>query len=101
MGVQSMASTGVMASNPIPGSSGSLMGPKRWYFSESQLRNTPTVRGGLALEKELSYRQQAANFIQDMGQLLDVSLVHKVSSEFHCVRSLVFGGKSRGTAAKI
>merc|ERR1712012_1198659 len=33
--------------------------------------------------------------------LLHVSLVHKVSSEFHCVRSLVFGGKSRGTAAKI
>merc|ERR1711963_448259 len=73
MGVQSMASTGVMASNPIPGSSGSLMGPKRWYFSESQLRNTPTVRGGLALEKELSYRQQAANFIQDMGQRLEVT----------------------------
>merc|ERR1711963_1213404 len=65
--------TGVMASNPIPGSSGSLMGPKRWYFSESQLRNTPTVRGGLALEKELSYRQQAANFIQDMGQRLEVT----------------------------
>lgn len=45
---------------------------KRWYFSESQLTNTPSVRAGIALEKELSYRQQSANFIQDMGQRLEV-----------------------------
>ena len=63
---------GDMASTTIPGSSGSLMGPKRWYFTEIQLKNTPTVRNGLTLEKELSYRQQAANFIQDMGQRLEV-----------------------------
>jgi len=49
------------------------MGPKRWYFSEQQLTNTPSLRAGIPLEKELSYRQQAANFIQDMGQRLEVT----------------------------
>ena len=29
-------------------------------------------RTGIPIEKELSYRQQAANFIQDMGQRLKV-----------------------------
>ena len=48
------------------------MGPKRWYFGGDQLTNTPSVRAGMTLEKELSYRQQSANFIQDMGQKLEV-----------------------------
>merc|ERR550534_2267990 len=76
-----MAVLGVMSSsttntNMVPGSgSGSSppTGAKRWYFSEHQLVNTPSLRAGIPLEKELSYRQQAANFIQDMGQRLEVT----------------------------
>jgi hypothetical protein len=75
-----MAVLGVMSSsttntNMVPGSgSGSSppTGAKRWYFSEHQLTNTPSLRAGIPVEKELSYRQQAANFIQDMGQRLEV-----------------------------
>ncbi|KYM96775.1 Cyclin-T [Cyphomyrmex costatus] len=46
---------------------------ERWYFSREQLANTPSRRCGIDADKELSYRQQAANFIQDMGQRLVVS----------------------------
>merc|ERR1711899_316012 len=49
-------------------------GKSRWHFSEHQLKHTPSVRTGqIPVEKELSYRQQAANFIQDMGQRLEVT----------------------------
>lgn len=44
----------------------------RWYFTREQLRNSPSRKGGIEPEKELSYRQQAANLIQDMGQRLQV-----------------------------
>merc|ERR1712012_361684 len=74
MGGQSMASSGVMSSTMVPGSSAASMASKRWYFPEENLKNTPSVRTGqITLEKELSYRQQAANFIQDMGQRLQVT----------------------------
>merc|ERR1712012_1386674 len=74
MGGQSMASSGVMSSTMVPGSSAASMASKRWYFPEENLKNTPSVRTGqITLEKELSYRQQAANFIQDMGQRLGVT----------------------------
>ncbi|KAL6441958.1 hypothetical protein ACFW04_002371 [Cataglyphis niger] len=46
---------------------------ERWYFTREQLANTPSRRFGIDGDKELSYRQQAANFIQDMGQRLVVS----------------------------
>ncbi|CAL1683105.1 unnamed protein product [Lasius platythorax] len=46
---------------------------ERWYFTREQLANTPSRRHGIDGDKELSYRQQAANFIQDMGQRLVVS----------------------------
>ncbi|XP_014471185.1 PREDICTED: cyclin-T2 isoform X2 [Dinoponera quadriceps] len=46
---------------------------EKWYFSKEQLANTPSRRCGIEADKELSYRQQAANFIQDMGQRLMVS----------------------------
>lgn len=45
---------------------------ERWYFTREQLANTPSRRHGIDADKELSYRQQAANFIQDMGQRLVV-----------------------------
>ncbi|XP_031329007.1 cyclin-T isoform X2 [Photinus pyralis] len=44
-----------------------------WYFTKDQLENTPSKECGVEPSKELSYRQQAANFIQDMGQKLKVS----------------------------
>uniref|UniRef100_A0A096MEC6 Cyclin T2a n=1 Tax=Poecilia formosa TaxID=48698 RepID=A0A096MEC6_POEFO len=45
----------------------------KWYFTREQLENTPSRRCGLESDRELSYRQQAANLIQDMGQRLNVS----------------------------
>ncbi|XP_019409586.1 PREDICTED: cyclin-T2 isoform X2 [Crocodylus porosus] len=45
----------------------------RWFFSREQLESTPSRRCGVEADKELSYRQQAANLIQDMGQRLNVS----------------------------
>ena len=44
----------------------------RWYFTRQQLIDTPSRKSGIDGEKELSYRQQAANLIQDMGQRLAV-----------------------------
>ncbi|XP_044746264.1 cyclin-T2 isoform X2 [Coccinella septempunctata] len=45
----------------------------KWYFTKEELENTPSRRCGYDAQKELSYRQQAANFIQDMGQRLKVT----------------------------
>lgn len=44
----------------------------KWYFTRQQLNKTPSRDNGIDYEKELSYRQQAANLIQDMGQRLSV-----------------------------
>lgn len=43
---------------------------EKWYFTREQLANTPSRKSGYDADKELSCRQQAANFIQDMGQRL-------------------------------
>ncbi|XP_076008570.1 cyclin-T2b [Genypterus blacodes] len=48
-------------------------GSSKWLFTREQLDNTPSRRGGVEADRELSYRQQAANLIQDMGQRLNVS----------------------------
>ncbi|XP_066431236.1 cyclin-T2 isoform X2 [Eleutherodactylus coqui] len=45
----------------------------RWFFTREQLESSPSRRCGVEADKELSYRQQAANLIQDMGQRLNVS----------------------------
>ena len=64
---------GRIMSSSISNTNSSNTGKSRWHFSEIQLKHTPSVRTGqINLEKELSYRQQAANFIQDMGQRLEV-----------------------------
>ncbi|XP_061774449.1 cyclin-T2-like isoform X1 [Nerophis ophidion] len=47
--------------------------PTRWFFTREQLENTPSRRHGVEPDRELSYRQQAANLVQDMGQRLNVS----------------------------
>ncbi|XP_053554206.1 cyclin-T2 isoform X2 [Bombina bombina] len=44
-----------------------------WFFTREQLESSPSRRCGVEADKELSYRQQAANLIQDMGQRLNVS----------------------------
>lgn len=46
--------------------------PDKWYFTKEQLDGTPSRKSGYDSFKELSYRQQTANFIQDMGQRLKV-----------------------------
>ncbi|KAM9766938.1 LOW QUALITY PROTEIN: cyclin-T2b [Menidia menidia] len=45
----------------------------KWLFTREQLENTPSRRSGIESDRELSYRQQAANLIQDIGQRLNVS----------------------------
>ncbi|KAM6945591.1 cyclin-T2-like [Aplochiton taeniatus] len=45
----------------------------KWLFTREQLDNTPSRRAGVESDRELNYRQQAANLIQDMGQRLNVS----------------------------
>jgi hypothetical protein len=47
----------------------------KWYFSEEQLANSPSRKCGINGELELSYRQRAANLIQEMGQRLQVYVV--------------------------
>ncbi|KAL0160598.1 hypothetical protein M9458_044323, partial [Cirrhinus mrigala] len=47
-------------------------GSSKWLFTREQLENTPSRRCGVEPDRELSYRQQAANLIQDMGQRLNV-----------------------------
>lgn len=49
-----------------------LQEQEKWYFTKEQLQNSPSRRCGLDADKELAYRQQAANLIQDMGQRLQV-----------------------------
>ncbi|XP_046399691.1 cyclin-T2-like [Ischnura elegans] len=46
---------------------------EKWYFTKEQLANSPSKKCGIDADKELSFRQHAANFIQDMGQRLQVS----------------------------
>lgn len=47
----------------------------KWYYTRAQIDNNPSRRAGLDPDKELSYRQQAANLLQDMGQRLNVYLL--------------------------
>uniref|UniRef100_A0A8C6ZPL3 Cyclin-like domain-containing protein n=1 Tax=Nothoprocta perdicaria TaxID=30464 RepID=A0A8C6ZPL3_NOTPE len=47
--------------------------PERSSSFREQLERSPSRRAGLDPDKELSYRQQAANLLQDMGQRLNVS----------------------------
>ncbi|XP_015724369.1 cyclin-T2 isoform X1 [Coturnix japonica] len=67
-----MAAAGCGAGGSARGGGGSSLA-SRWFFSREQLDNTPSRRCGVEADKELSYRQQAANLIQDMGQRLNVS----------------------------
>ncbi|KAJ7317812.1 hypothetical protein JRQ81_003974 [Phrynocephalus forsythii] len=57
----------------VCGAAAGAGGGKRWYFTREQLARSPSRRAGVDPDKELSYRQQAANLLQDMGQRLNVS----------------------------
>ncbi|XP_020641380.3 cyclin-T1 isoform X1 [Pogona vitticeps] len=57
----------------VCGAAAGAGGGKRWYFTRDQLARSPSRRAGVDPDKELSYRQQAANLLQDMGQRLNVS----------------------------
>uniref|UniRef100_A0A8C7E4E3 Cyclin N-terminal domain-containing protein n=1 Tax=Naja naja TaxID=35670 RepID=A0A8C7E4E3_NAJNA len=65
--------SGPGASSGSRGPGGGGLGSSRWFFSRERLENTPSRHCGVEADKELSYRQQAANLIQDMGQRLNVS----------------------------
>ena len=69
-GGQPSSSGGGGAASAAAAAAAAAAAQSRWYWSREQLINTPSVAAGIAIEKELSYRQQAANFIQDMGQRL-------------------------------
>lgn len=49
-----------------------MAGEERWYFTKEEINNSPSRKCGIDAEKELSYRQQGAKLIQDMGQRLQV-----------------------------
>lgn len=42
----------------------------RWYFTKDELERSPSKNHGVDADKEMSYRQQTANLIQDMGHRL-------------------------------
>ena len=52
-----------------------MAGSSRWYFDKKTLADSPSKKCGIEADDELSYRQQAANLIQDMGQRLRVYVV--------------------------
>lgn len=54
----------------------------KWYYTRAQIDNNPSRRAGLDPDKELSYRQQAANLLQDMGQRLNVYLLSEKTARF-------------------
>lgn len=60
----------------------SVSGSDKWYFTRDQLANSPSRQCGLDADKELAYRQQAANLIQDMGQRLQVYPFLMIACDF-------------------
>lgn len=54
------------------------MSDSRWYFTEEQLETSPSRKCGISAELELSYRQRAANLIQEMGQRLQVYVFNMI-----------------------
>ncbi|XP_064397891.1 cyclin-T1-like isoform X2 [Halichondria panicea] len=46
---------------------------ERWYFTKEELENSPSRINGVDPAKELSYRQQSANLIKDVGHRIGVN----------------------------
>lgn len=62
---------------------------EQWYFSADELQNSPTRKCGVEADKELSYRQQTAYLIQEMGQHLRVYAFSVISRVFRGYRQIV------------
>ncbi|XP_008544603.2 cyclin-T2-like [Microplitis demolitor] len=43
---------------------------EKWYYTKDQLQNSPSRKCGYNADKELNYRQQAADLINDIGERL-------------------------------
>ena len=69
---------------------------RRWYFTKEELLNySPSRAHGIDPDKELSYRQQAANMIQDMGQRLSVYVTSVLLRR--CIALCPLGARSGGS----
>lgn len=68
---------------------------KRWYFTKEELLTSPSRASSIDSDKELSYRQQAANMIQDMGQRLSVYVTGVLPRR--CIASCPLGARSGGS----
>lgn len=42
----------------------------KWHFTKDELQKIPSILDGISTELELKYRQQAASFMQIMGEKL-------------------------------
>ncbi|CAI2349129.1 unnamed protein product [Caenorhabditis sp. 36 PRJEB53466] len=40
--------------------------PRKWFFTKEEMRNTASIKEGMSRDEEMSYRQLAAAFIQEM-----------------------------------
>lgn len=58
------------------------MSDSRWYFTEEQLESSASRKSGISAELELSYRQRAANLIQEMGQRLQVYVENMILMKY-------------------
>ncbi|XP_071788009.1 uncharacterized protein [Asterias amurensis] len=67
----------------------------RWYFTREQLTNSPSRKCQIEPDRELSYRQHAANLIQDMGQRLQVNQLCINTAIVYMHRFYVFHSFSR------
>uniref|UniRef100_A0A5S6QNI9 CYCLIN domain-containing protein n=1 Tax=Trichuris muris TaxID=70415 RepID=A0A5S6QNI9_TRIMR len=61
------------ASHSVAEPSRSPAGSSRWLFTAERLSDSPSVRDGMAVAKELHCRQQAASHIQEMSQKLSLT----------------------------
>lgn len=55
--------------NIVKSHSGNVIVPK-WHFTKDELLKIPSILDGISTDLELKYRQQAASFMQIMGEKL-------------------------------
>ena len=49
-----------------------MAGDNKWIFSKEELKNTPSRKSNIDEAKEMNYRQQSANSMQELGRRLQV-----------------------------
>ncbi|ODN00846.1 Cyclin-K [Orchesella cincta] len=62
----------------------------KWYFEKKELRTTPSVIQGLALETEQRYRREGARFIIDLGSTMNLSLTTMATGVVYFHRFYMF-----------